>query len=663
MEVEIYDNGHWTNPTQHTNERGELEPLKGHLCYVPGALLDTRTGTFDEDEVTTKDENGNKQLNQEKFTAFYEKRLLPVLSYINENSTKEHPAFVTIPGLGEGRFGGIYGSDGKKIVGEFLQTALEQILEKHGQKYPNIKGIYYSPEKPKQAGTKNINGCNFIVSNGFWKADAIQLLSKPETFGKQYKDCTLFKLGAWDHYSYPGNDFFINSRHTDDAVSAAATNSMQVLFDIEGKYVWPKFLPKDNSNTQWKEKFEDQEIELTGEPIICEQALMLQKTYLTTGTYNPPYLGHLLGHLEHIRKTGGVAPTFYISPAGPWYTGIKSPQNNGIIALDSEIRIKMLQKLIEIIQSKHPEYRHIKVEVHDWESKHEGKGWIGQNSYPDYPEVYKHIKTEKGLEKLTYLAGADLFKKMLNNMKTHTEEITRDIGADLSSSKLWGNQLSAENLKLLKKYHYADVLGIAKDKFTAQIKAIEIVNDSTSSSLNKDQSASKNKNATLSPSTVNQAEPDKTNTSQSNNQSPQSPTSVPNQIETKSSARESNNQNAQSRAGFFTCAIIGAIAGVSLGYYVVAPFLLALAAGTTLPAIITTGVIVAAATIVVGLIVGIAGGFVGKRIDSRNGYSSMQDNQKETMISQGTNVPESASCIGQSSQVQTSLTQALTIDK
>jgi len=41
---------------------------------------------------------------------------------------------------------------------------------------------------------------------------------------------------AWDHVSWPGNDFFIGSRATDDGVKAAATSSMAVLTGVAGEY-------------------------------------------------------------------------------------------------------------------------------------------------------------------------------------------------------------------------------------------------------------------------------------------------------------------------------------------------------------------------------------------------------------------------------------------
>tara|TARA_R110002073_G_scaffold22682_1_gene78241 strand:+ start:1165 stop:1410 length:246 start_codon:yes stop_codon:yes gene_type:complete len=41
---------------------------------------------------------------------------------------------------------------------------------------------------------------------------------------------------AWDHVSWPGNDFFVGSRATDDGVKAAATGSMKSITGIEGRY-------------------------------------------------------------------------------------------------------------------------------------------------------------------------------------------------------------------------------------------------------------------------------------------------------------------------------------------------------------------------------------------------------------------------------------------
>ena len=54
--------------------------------------------------------------------------------------------------------------------------------------------------------------------------------------GDDCSDCTLYSIVAWDHVSWPGNDFFVGDRATDDGVKAAATSSMSVLTGVEGKY-------------------------------------------------------------------------------------------------------------------------------------------------------------------------------------------------------------------------------------------------------------------------------------------------------------------------------------------------------------------------------------------------------------------------------------------
>ena len=54
--------------------------------------------------------------------------------------------------------------------------------------------------------------------------------------GGDFSGCVLFSIVAWDHVSWPGNDYFGGSRSTDDGVKAAATDSMAVLTGIEGHH-------------------------------------------------------------------------------------------------------------------------------------------------------------------------------------------------------------------------------------------------------------------------------------------------------------------------------------------------------------------------------------------------------------------------------------------
>jgi hypothetical protein len=64
-------------------------------------------------------------------------------------------------------------------------------------------------------------------------------LCRPAAYAEEGDDfaaCSLFSIVAWDHVSWPGNDFYTGARATDDGVKAAATSSMSVLTGVEGIY-------------------------------------------------------------------------------------------------------------------------------------------------------------------------------------------------------------------------------------------------------------------------------------------------------------------------------------------------------------------------------------------------------------------------------------------
>ena len=54
--------------------------------------------------------------------------------------------------------------------------------------------------------------------------------------GNDFNDMDLYIVVAWDHVSWPGNDFYIGARATDDGVKAAATDVMFKMTGIEGSY-------------------------------------------------------------------------------------------------------------------------------------------------------------------------------------------------------------------------------------------------------------------------------------------------------------------------------------------------------------------------------------------------------------------------------------------
>lgn len=82
--------------------------------------------------------------------------------------------------------------------------------------------------------------------------DRSQLCKTNEWAEDDFFNCKLYKIVAWDHVSFPWNDYFAGSRSTDDGVSATATNSMEVLTGIKGRYDnGDYFPPQDYSD--WKD--------------------------------------------------------------------------------------------------------------------------------------------------------------------------------------------------------------------------------------------------------------------------------------------------------------------------------------------------------------------------------------------------------------------------
>jgi hypothetical protein len=228
MPVTIFDNGHHTAPIPHP------EPFTGTLVFTPGALLRNGRGHTPADwaEVTLAD----GQLDPEGYFGLYERRLLPVFQHVNASAASQgKSALLTIPGLGCGQFAGPF----RGQLGAALQTVLERLLKKHGASFPNLKAVYYDPFNECANSRHEIHGTSLMVRPLLQGAAGKSQLCLPSAYaeaGDDFSNCVLFSIVAWDHVSWPGNDYFGGSRCTDDGVKAAATDSMAVLTGVEGHY-------------------------------------------------------------------------------------------------------------------------------------------------------------------------------------------------------------------------------------------------------------------------------------------------------------------------------------------------------------------------------------------------------------------------------------------
>jgi hypothetical protein len=225
--VTVYDNGKHRNPVVHDS------PFAATLIFTPGALL--RNGNnitpVDWEEVTQYE-----KISSDRYYRLYERRLLPAFLYANDLAQQHGKmALITIPGMGCGQFAGVF----RGQLGSELKRSLVTFLETHGSKFSNIKVVYYDPYQECENERIEIGGISFLVRPLIKGNLNKPQLCKPSEYaeaGDDFATLELFSFVAWDHVSWPGNDFYVGARSTDDGVKAAATNLMTVMTGIEGSY-------------------------------------------------------------------------------------------------------------------------------------------------------------------------------------------------------------------------------------------------------------------------------------------------------------------------------------------------------------------------------------------------------------------------------------------
>jgi hypothetical protein len=225
--VMIYDNGSHLNPKIHNS------PFKGTLLYVPGALLQARPDGIAAD---WKEIIKCGYFDETSYYQLIERRLLTALLHANVVSAqRQRRAIVTIPGLGCGMFSGAY----RGKMGTRLLTALKKMLLKNASKLSYLKLIHFDPYQECVNHQESFGQTLFRVRpllQGNFKTNQLCLPKMYEEGPDDFSDCDLFSVVAWDHVSWPGNDYYDGLRVTDDGVKSAATNSMEVLTGFEGSY-------------------------------------------------------------------------------------------------------------------------------------------------------------------------------------------------------------------------------------------------------------------------------------------------------------------------------------------------------------------------------------------------------------------------------------------
>jgi hypothetical protein len=225
--VNVFDNGLHRHPVIHE------DPFDATLLFTPGALLRNGRGFTppDWDEIVA-----TERIDADGFFALYERRLLPPLIYASQLAqSRNRKAVITIPGLGCGQFAGRFAGH----LGCHLEHTLSRILDAHHGQLRGIRAIYFDPYQECDNARGQYGDISFMVrplTKGNSNRPQLCRPSSYEESGDDFSDCDLFSVVAWDHVSWPGNDFFAGYRATDDGIKAAATNSMEVLTGVEGTY-------------------------------------------------------------------------------------------------------------------------------------------------------------------------------------------------------------------------------------------------------------------------------------------------------------------------------------------------------------------------------------------------------------------------------------------
>jgi len=224
--VTVFDDGNHFTPKLYE------KPFRANLIFTPGILLRNDRG-FD---AADADVVVNGEIDQGRYTDLLEQKILPGLKYANATAFRAQTrAVVTLPGLGCGQFAGRFHGSIHRIFAE----ALRRILERNHRVLWNIALVRYDSYRELKDEEKSYGNLTFRIRPLKKSAFPRPQLCPPEEYQEKndnYAGCQLYNFVAWDHVSWPGNDFYRGSRSTDDGVKAAATDTLFVLTGVRGTY-------------------------------------------------------------------------------------------------------------------------------------------------------------------------------------------------------------------------------------------------------------------------------------------------------------------------------------------------------------------------------------------------------------------------------------------
>lgn len=224
--VQVFDDGTHRGPRVHP------APFEAWLLFTPGPLLRCDLGGVPADWGVVE----GSHIEASRYGSLIERRVLPLLGFINEAArAAARRVVVTIPGLGCGQFAGPF----RGRMGAELDAALRALLRRQAHRLPAIRTVHFDPFEEGTDDEEVFAHLRYRVRPSRRSARPRPQLDRPERFqepGDPEAPDLLASFVAWDHVSWPGNDFFGGLRATDDGVKAAATDAMRALTGVEGSY-------------------------------------------------------------------------------------------------------------------------------------------------------------------------------------------------------------------------------------------------------------------------------------------------------------------------------------------------------------------------------------------------------------------------------------------
>lgn len=229
------------------------------LIYTAGPLLQVQYDRKGDKVKRSPDYSKavkDGKIDQEAYNALIEDRLFPALLDASNAALAANKSSVfVIPGLGCGQFGGAFGDEGDRTIKSNLNVAIQACLAKHAAQLKGLAGVVFDGYTGTPNTTATIGHIKYAANAN--SAQGRPLMSQSSVFATELglppsDPITLSRLVAWDHFSFPGNDYWSsNNRATDDGVCGGSTDTCSIITGQPGHYDGARKLYLSDQGPDW----------------------------------------------------------------------------------------------------------------------------------------------------------------------------------------------------------------------------------------------------------------------------------------------------------------------------------------------------------------------------------------------------------------------------